>query len=301
MSERRLPEQLARPVEIVTNTKDADEFRTAVKSLLANSELLREFADELADKLAVLLVQEVPEGTGGPLLVLAASLVEHGCRSAELYAVGMLIPALCPPAHLDNREAICLQALFGLMRMRGQLSRDSTALLVDKVHQLAADPELADLTQKAVCVLAAIGGPGAQDALDGYRNRFPEVLQAAGESHGRLTGRLTGEEIAKTASEKKQGESSPAVAKERSSGCFIATAVFQSPMAPQVIILRRFRDLYVEPYSLGRACLLGYYAIAPALSRRIQRHQGARRILYKLLSGMASIVARTRRLRSGDV
>jgi hypothetical protein len=48
-------------------------------------------------------------------------------------------------------------------------------------------------------------------------------------------------------------------------GCFIATAVYGSYDHPNVLILRRFRDTFIESFFLGRCFCSTYYFAAPRL------------------------------------
>ena len=52
-------------------------------------------------------------------------------------------------------------------------------------------------------------------------------------------------------------------------GCYIATAVYGSYDAPEVLVLRHFRDTYMARTALGRAGIRFYYAVSPSLARHI--------------------------------
>jgi hypothetical protein len=59
-------------------------------------------------------------------------------------------------------------------------------------------------------------------------------------------------------------------------GCFIATAAFGSKFEKHVQLLRRFRDLYLMPYKIGRVFVNAYYAYSPPMADFIADHNTLR-------------------------
>ena len=57
------------------------------------------------------------------------------------------------------------------------------------------------------------------------------------------------------------------------SRCFIATAAFESPMAPEVMILRQFRDMNLRETQWGRQFICVYYKYSPRIACFIDEHE----------------------------
>lgn len=67
------------------------------------------------------------------------------------------------------------------------------------------------------------------------------------------------------------------------SRCYIATAVYGSYDAPQVVVLRRFRDEVLSKYFFGRAFIRTYYAMSPPVARRLEKAGRTNRIVRRML------------------
>jgi len=59
-------------------------------------------------------------------------------------------------------------------------------------------------------------------------------------------------------------------------GCFIATACYGSTHAPEVDVLRRFRDRVLLPRPAGRAFVAWYYRTSPPVAAYLTVHSFAR-------------------------
>ncbi|HIH38331.1 hypothetical protein J4460_07925 [Candidatus Woesearchaeota archaeon] len=58
-----------------------------------------------------------------------------------------------------------------------------------------------------------------------------------------------------------------------SSGCFVATAVYQNPHAPEVDLYRWFRDAYLQHHTCGRKLVNAYYGgLGERLAGIVEEH-----------------------------
>lgn len=66
---------------------------------------------------------------------------------------------------------------------------------------------------------------------------------------------------------------------EGDGGCFIATAAFGSKFEKQVKLLRRFRDIYLIPHTIGRVFVRAYYRYSPPIADFIAKHDSLRTVV----------------------
>lgn len=89
-----------------------------------------------------------------------------------------------------------------------------------------------------------------------------------------------------------KGATSVSPQKQKSGRCFVATAVYGSYDAPEVKILRVFRDQVLEPSRMGRLFIHFYYRIGPICSKTVKRHNWLRWILRYILNSFVAALRR---------
>ena len=62
-------------------------------------------------------------------------------------------------------------------------------------------------------------------------------------------------------------------------GCFIATAVYGSYDAPEVVLLRGFRDTVLSKNITGRTFIHIYYSISPFIAKKLNNHSKAKEFI----------------------
>lgn len=76
------------------------------------------------------------------------------------------------------------------------------------------------------------------------------------------------------------------VQRQSSGACYIATAVYGSYGAPEVLILRRFRDESLAKSAVGRGFIRTYYRLSPALATRFKHGSIPNRVGRRILDAM---------------
>lgn len=74
--------------------------------------------------------------------------------------------------------------------------------------------------------------------------------------------------------------------------CYIATMAYGSYDAPEVIILRNFRDQYLKKYKYGRQFICWYYRNSPKFVRKYQQKTGIHALIRIALNAVVKILKR---------
>jgi ribosomal protein L7/L12 len=85
------------------------------------------------------------------------------------------------------------------------------------------------------------------------------------------------------------------------SRCWIATAAYGSAGAPEVELLRRYRDTILCEAALGRAFVRAYYWLSPPVASRLARSETWRRRVRRLLHPLIRSCRRRLEGRAGPV
>ena len=80
--------------------------------------------------------------------------------------------------------------------------------------------------------------------------------------------------------------------------CFIATAAYGTPTAPEVNILRHMRDKQISRYTLGRAFIKAYESISPPIAKYISGRNILRLFIRIGLSPIVFVCKLLRRFQS---
>jgi len=77
--------------------------------------------------------------------------------------------------------------------------------------------------------------------------------------------------------------------------CFIATAVYGTPAAEEIDVLRQFRDEVLVPNPAGRAFVIFYYRTSPPVAQFIAEHEVVRTIVREaVIDPIVAVVDYTR-------
>jgi hypothetical protein len=74
------------------------------------------------------------------------------------------------------------------------------------------------------------------------------------------------------------------------SSCYVATMTYGSYDAPEVLVLRKFRDRFLKKFGLGRAFIRWYYANSPAFVEKHKSKSWMHKFLRVYLNGLVRIV-----------
>jgi hypothetical protein len=75
-------------------------------------------------------------------------------------------------------------------------------------------------------------------------------------------------------------------------GCYIATAVYGDYNAPEVLVLRRFRDSTLAKSAVGKLFIKTYYRFSPPLAKRLKHTYRINAVVRRLLDGFVGHISK---------
>ena len=97
------------------------------------------------------------------------------------------------------------------------------------------------------------------------------------------------EEKAVSISQKQESQQPPQQSSQKE-GCYIATAVYGSYDAPEVLVLRRFRDNVLKKSRGGRMFIKIYYALSPGLAEKLKDYTFINNKVRVILNRMVILI-----------
>lgn len=85
----------------------------------------------------------------------------------------------------------------------------------------------------------------------------------------------------------------PPVSQTNKKGCYIATVCYGSESAPEVLLLKKFRDYKLSKILLGRAFISFYYFVSPWLAEKLKERYLLNKLIRKVvLDNLIKIIQR---------
>lgn len=129
-------------------------------------------------------------------------------------------------------------------------------------------------------ILACLAQNQKIEAIKVLRNATNTGLKEAKDAIDNLDARQSHQHSSTDYSSPKNRAGDPSV---KVSKCYIATAVYGSYDAPQVLVLRKFRDEVLSKSLTGRAFIRTYYTMSPPVARHLENAGRLNRLVRRIL------------------
>ncbi len=106
------------------------------------------------------------------------------------------------------------------------------------------------------------------------------------------TGRTTRHTVV---TEIKSSNSNMKIESKSGATCFVATAAYNDPNHPDVVLLRRYRDERLSEYRLGQWFIKKYWIHGPRIARSVENKPAIRKMAKTLISKAVLIIKRIER------
>jgi len=172
--------------------------------------------------------------------------------------------------HMRDIELVVTRAKQLSYRMVNEFDMDDSLSFHERVTRL--EYILSESNIKSLRYIGSVRNSLVHDVNDNRlrnRQRFIDTCNRIDIAFDRAKEKL----VTRNSSTHSKAQNFNTHSKSNKKGCFIATAVYHSPTAPKVMVLREFRDQKLLTNKTGEQFVQFYYRNSPPIANFLSRHK----------------------------